>query len=762
MAQTGSLAMEIEEDMTDNVVDLSGLCRMCACTCPETNDTSLQLAFESTLTEKLREYLNIKVEEDQDYLPRQICHQCYDALNQWSAIRETVKRSEDFYHRQVELRNLDFDPKFEPTSVGSNQNDEMPQFECTICHEMFSNAEYLSMHQLSHNLCAPTTPKRTRYQSKSNKYDFSDFTLVKKEVTITRVGSKSKDSTQNRESIILPTPSASIVVTPIIDELEKIDNINYPCGKCQLTFESFDSFVQHTQTHSYLRELPCGICGCYFRNKQLLMQHVLEHRTNPDKQVAFTCDLCNNVYSSRKNLLAHFSYRHTPSKKKTLKIDEPDTKLDIYVCGTCKDSFKGITEFAEHFPKKHVIFYELSCGVCDARFKRLPNLLVHEQNHKDNPDVDISFRCSQCDKVFSEQRNLTHHIQNKHPKEKPTKTRSKNYVELPEDELNSTSTGSYSCGACKVVYPNLLDFSQHFERVHPMFNQLPCGVCGVQFRKVHCLIQHEQMHKKLPDEQITFSCEFCDRKFSATRNLNQHVAKHHPDRELSTHTSEFQGPSDYQTLSELQGTSKDGFTCNECHQIFYNQTQFNKHCLKHVLNRCPVCQFGFERKRQLTIHMKEVHPNYKNEGKTLPCPVCGKLFKAAQTLKVHIELHSAERNYVCEICAKSYRSLSTLYKHKQSHADKPKFECEICNRTFTFKAAMKKHIMLHVDYLPFKCNKCGRRFTGLGLLKNHKIKKHDTGTPHHCIRCRKGFKDSRNWRRHMRTVCRVPLEEIPY
>ena len=89
----------------------------------------------------------------------------------------------------------------------------------------------------------------------------------------------------------------------------------------------------------------------------------------------------------------------------------------------------------------------------------------------------------------------------------------------------------------------------------------------------------EKMHSK----QIDLKCSLCDKTFTRSRCLKDHVQ--------------------------------------------------NSHILPSNLNECNICQKTFSVKRTLLNHQKSVHTTFGNYF----CELCGTFFKRIQTIRKHIK-----------------------------------------------------------------------------------------------------------------------------
>ena len=109
--------------------------------------------------------------------------------------------------------------------------------------------------------------------------------------------------------------------------------------------------------------------------------------------------------------------------------------------------------------------------------------------------------------------------------------------------------------------------------------------------------------------------------------------------------------------------------------------------------------------------MAESHEPKGKTHKCHVCPVCDKIFDKASKLKIHMVLHTGEKNYYCKICSKSFTGVDGLNRHMQTHSGPKKFLCEICGKSFIQAGSLKSHMLFHSGQKDFHCTICVKSFT---------------------------------------------------
>ncbi|XP_060686757.1 zinc finger protein PLAG1-like isoform X1 [Hemiscyllium ocellatum] len=108
--------------------------------------------------------------------------------------------------------------------------------------------------------------------------------------------------------------------------------------------------------------------------------------------------------------------------------------------------------------------------------------------------------------------------------------------------------------------------------------------------------------------------------------------------------------------------------------------------------------------------------------KSVPCPLCKKVFLSADKLTTHSCTHSGERPHVCSHhdCAKAFISKYKLIRHMATHCPQKPHRCSHCEKMFHRKDHLKNHLQTHnPNKTLFRCGECGKRYnTKLGYRRH--------------------------------------------
>jgi len=116
---------------------------------------------------------------------------------------------------------------------------------------------------------------------------------------------------------------------------------------------------------------------------------------------------------------------------------------------------------------------------------------------------------------------------------------------------------------------------------------------------------------------------------------------------------------------------------------------------------------------------------HNEEAKRFMCPHCDRKFKANTELKVHITVHSEERNYTCEQCGGTFKTVTNLRKHHRfihpesyEGALTTNLTCHVCHKKFNVPGNLRQHVRtVHDQLKPYRCRLCGKSFSHRSNLK---------------------------------------------
>ncbi|XP_046621146.1 zinc finger protein OZF-like [Neodiprion virginianus] len=226
-------------------------------------------------------------------------------------------------------------------------------------------------------------------------------------------------------------------------------------------------------------------------------------------------------------------------------------------------------------------------------------------------------------------------------------------------------------------------------------------------------------------------------------------------------------------LDQSKNTKKGiKLQCDLCEKVYFNKNKLASHIKQHAY-KCMTCAKTFALKRDLKLHMEEIHGpqmhecsvcEYKSNKKwtlrdhfvrkhtdnyQFSCKFCSKLFKIQNNLKQHInQMHSGNPPIVCEVCGHESKNLHALKSHIKYIHEKPEHVCKICKRRLVSQKGLEQHLHWHETKERVVCEQCGKMFHIPYDLEVH-MRSHTGIKPYSCTVCAQSFARRNTLRQHL-------------
>ncbi|XP_040003673.1 zinc finger protein 142 isoform X4 [Xiphias gladius] len=382
-------------------------------------------------------------------------------------------------------------------------------------------------------------------------------------------------------------------------------------------------------------------------------------------------------------------------------------------------------------------------------------LCFSDRRHCENPGSRSKFylyctmeivkphRCEKCGQSFSD-----HDIFVSHPCSKR--------VTAPSSK---GQLASYKCSQCNEVFSKPSALRHHFKMIHSGHDTrglFPCTEQGCQFSSTDH--QEYQAHLTSTHRLTLIPCPFQDCKVSLPTQgeMERHLWGHMPFscfhcqfvtehlKELSDHLLEHnhlpacaQGNEPASTTVCTTGSHQPQVSGRPKRKLKSNPIYVPEDEHKEQPER-KGHNIKIARKANGRDNPPEVDSaplkskEYLAEGgehiyRTHTCPTCRRCFKMRSHLQEHLHLHFPDPSLQCPNCKRYFTSKSKLRIHKLREAGEKVHHCHLCEYSAVERNAIRRHLVsMHADEAEnginsqsYPCPTCGQSFRQSRSLKAH-------------------------------------------
>ena len=392
----------------------------------------------------------------------------------------------------------------------------------------------------------------------------------------------------------------------------------------------------------------CDACDLMFDLRDELKYHKLvEH-----EGLRFECAQCSELFLSQADLGVHEKSHESTSEASSSVKEEPSAVSPIknftQSLGGKSENLELSISYSRRKPKGGDFWLE--CDICGFAANRPDRLREHMLQHD-----GIRHECKQCDKTFSQWRNLKSHIQKVHEAEP-----------LLCDECDYTTTRKDS-------------LRLHKESKHQGV-EYKCDMCSASYNRQKTLMRH----KKSMHSGNRFNCEQCDFTSNLEEHVKSHTLKHHEGNKL------------YCEFCEASYCSKKDLQNHIASKHLKTDTVRDKRFI------CVLCNKTYVSKKDLKRHSEATHGDQK-----FFCDVCGIESPSTNLLWRHKRLKHGlkeERgNFGCEQCDFIANYENALVSHKQSKHSGLEMTCTYCDHRSDSDASLRLH--MRTEHIGLEQNK---------------------------------------------------------
>ncbi|XP_041363433.1 transcription factor E4F1-like isoform X2 [Gigantopelta aegis] len=484
------------------------------------------------------------------------------------------------------------------------------------------------------------------------------------------------------------------------------------------------------------RPYNCDLCGCTFKEHNVLKTHMLTH-TN---KRGFVCRAagCTYAFKTKGSLTRHMR-RHTG--------DRP------YKCQKCGRKFSESGALTRHLRSRNPCTSKSDQDLprYGMKWNFIPNIPAAMANagHALQPSDGADIARGEANVPNDTDHQLTVTIKT----EVVDSEKSATEVPLTDGSIDTVvTTGSIEEGEI-IVMEDMADTLEDGEE--PDYSELTptqCKVCKEDCGTFDTLRLHLRTH--LAD--TPFRCGLCHFVAERRDELQAHMTTLHQTQLKTLESGTVVGTA----IEPAQSNNGGPTNINKDAQVAVKQLlelpspsleedeNSEKNESTRQLHKCPVCYRAFRGHGYLRQHMKSHIGDRPHK-----CEYCDKSFTSKDTLNKHLFTHSEDRNYKCGECGKLFKRISHVREHLKIHTNDRPYTCQMCDKSFKTHNALKVHMRTHNSILPYLCKFCRRRFREKGSLARH-LRMHTGERPYKCNRCGRGFAEHGTLNRHLKAKVR--------
>nr|CAI5867009.1 unnamed protein product [Callosobruchus analis] len=439
--------------------------------------------------------------------------------------------------------------------------------ECTECTYKTTDNSHLKQHMAKH----PDIPNRCIHCNKAftTKKRLDDHIIKKHPDFISSVSSKVHECT---ECTYKTTDNSNLKQHMLKHPDIAGNHITNRCIHCNKTFTTKKRLDDHIMKKhpDFIASVTskvhqCTECTYKTTNNSHLRRHMIAHTC-----ITHKCIYCNKTLSSKQALDDHILNRHpdfiasvsgkvhecTECTYKTVCISQLRGHMakhhNITIrCIYCNKIFTTKQRLDDHIIKAHPDFIASvsskvhECTQCTYKTTDNSHLKQHMVKHG-----NMTNRCIHCNKTFTTKQKLDEHILKTHPDfiasvsskvhectECTYKTTNNSHmkqhmVKHPDIAGNHITTRCIHCNKTFTTKQRLDDhiIKTHLDFIASVSSKVHnCTKCTYKTTSNSHLKRHMAKHSDIAGNRITIRCNYCNKTFTSTQALDDHILNSHPD-----------------------------------------------------------------------------------------------------------------------------------------------------------------------------------------------------------------------------------------
>lgn len=484
----------------------------------------------------------------------------------------------------------------------------------------------------------------------------------------------------------------------------KITELNFTCELCDRMFDTMKNLRSHIKQF-HLGKFPykCDFCYSEFANRGAYDFHIEKHNCPQD------------IFLANDSLtLKDFPTNGAPPGL----LQSSDLDMQNVVSSSKSENEE---------PETH------TCDVCGMAFQSANGLVRHKvrkHNQKTKKKYFIkgmkNARCDICNRDFSTQSYLQIHLK-LHEKKGPNyrgKIFRNKYVHQQMQNGNN------------ITESDVLDISKEGQEANGDI---------IEMHNPLLLDDDDDEENEIDDIPKALKLKI------NLRNLNRSDSPHSMEVDDDLNDSSINKAlfSDIsleceQYLLEQQHNDRGNanFDCESCRKSFENKSDLKRYLnslhSKSMQYKCHLCDSSFCEIDHLTKHL-QIH--YTSAS----CTICQQMYTDENEIEIHNEFHDNQANWQCGVCYFVNNEIKSLKEHINEHGNKILYRCHFCDKEFDISQDLNDHIDKHDG--SHCCNECEKSFGYQHEKDIHDYNMHGKER-HSCEICMKSYKSSHDLVRH--------------
>ena len=530
------------------------------------------------------------------------------------------------------------------------------------------------------------------------------------------------------------------------------NNKSYECGECGKQFFRRYNLHRHISGKRNCKK-ECPVCLKVFPTHELLIAHVLDHKTKDVENVTDGVAEQDVDATAASDCVAEQDINATVASDTTAETTHTDN-TDV---NSSKDSlskyWREVEMHQEVTPEK-----PLQCKLCDKTCISKTNLKRHMYTHTGLKP----HKCQECGRAFARRNQLTRHEERHQVRE---------YKE------------------CHLCHRSVLNIENHL-LYHERETPSKCDSCHKEFSYRHELIAHQlssactttnniKFNREEEGSSRPFECEECGKRYKEKKALTRHKKTHAETRPYTCGRCGKGFFRQYYLLRHVSSSScKKGKPCKVCDVMFQERDMLFNHVREHfdtqveICNRCgePFTSVKMLRKHKRSHHrssslrhspeyyfkcsnswvFEEDLPSNLPENSVISryLKTMEKMEAGSDPAEVHTKVQTRSSNgddlasttriniIRCVECHQTFTNVRSLDRHEKSNCGRNKpYKCSLCKKSFARRYGLMRHMKSHNSARPQeKCQQCGKLVFDLQLH----MSRHDS-EQYTCEVCNAGF-----------------------